>query len=52
MTIMELFEEFCIEYNLDYDFKKIGNGLVYSSEETAKAHIIFKYSRSYRKEFE
>ncbi len=45
---MKLFEQFCNEYNLEYDFTKIGNGLVYSSEETAKAYIIFKYSANFK----
>jgi len=41
-----LFEKFCKEYHLDYNFKNLGYG--YFSEETQKAYIIFKYSGNYR----
>ena len=44
----KLFEEFCVEYNIDYDFTALGYG--YASEETTKAYIIFKYSEKYKDE--
>ena len=43
LTLKEKFEKFCKEYNLDYDFGKIGRD-VYGSQETSRAFIVYKYS--------
>jgi hypothetical protein len=46
----KMFEEFCREYNLDYDLKKNVN--VYINGSTSKAFIVFKYSKSFIEENE
>ncbi len=42
---MEMFENFCKEYHLDYDFSTVGNGSIYANNETHKAFIVYKYGR-------
>lgn len=42
---MKMFEAFCKEYNLDYNFKTIGSGTVYAENETHKAFIVYRYGR-------
>jgi hypothetical protein len=48
VNMKEQFEEFCKEYNLDYDFKNLNN-TQYFNQETQKAFIVFKYSEDFRK---
>lgn len=44
--MQDLFERFCDEYNLDYDFKRNG-GTQYFQKDTQKAFIIFKYGHNF-----
>ena len=39
---MRVFELFCKEYNLEYNFMKLGNQ--YAAIETQKSFIVFKYA--------
>jgi hypothetical protein len=49
----DLFEEFCKEYNLTYDFELISTGFdscQYKSYETFKAYLVFMYSARFRED--
>lgn len=50
MDKRDLFEMFCEEYNIVYDFSRLGSS--YRTYETQKAYLVFKFSSSFIREWE